>query len=49
VILGASKKSQLFDNIKDLDIKSKMTHDVMAKIEQIIGNNTEPARAFALE
>jgi voltage-dependent potassium channel beta subunit len=49
VILGASKKSQLVDNLKALDSKSKMTPDVMAKIEEILGNKPEPARAFALE
>jgi voltage-dependent potassium channel beta subunit len=49
VILGASKKSQLVDNLKALDSKSKMTPDVMAKIEEILGNKPEAPRAFALE
>ena len=38
VILGASKKSQLEDNLKALDSKSKLTPDVMVKIEEIVGN-----------
>jgi aryl-alcohol dehydrogenase-like predicted oxidoreductase len=49
VILGASKKSQLLDNLKALDGKSKMTPDVMAKIEEILQNKPEAPRAFALE
>jgi voltage-dependent potassium channel beta subunit len=42
VILGASKKSQLEDNLKALDHKSKLTPDVMAKIEEILGNKPAP-------
>lgn len=42
VILGASKKSQLEDNLKALDSKSKLTPDVMAKIEEILGNKPAP-------
>ena len=38
VILGASKKSQLEDNLKALDSKSKLTPDVTVKIEEIVGN-----------
>ena len=38
VILGASKLSQLKDNLKALDHKSKMTPEVLAKIEEIMGN-----------
>ena len=49
VILGASKKSQLVDNLKALDSKSKMTPDVMARIEEILGNKPEAPRALALE
>ena len=41
VILGASKKSQLVDNLKALDSKAKITPDVMAKIDQILGNKPE--------
>ena len=49
VILGASKKSQLLDNLKALDSKAKMTPDVMAKIEEILQNKPDAPRAFALE
>jgi voltage-dependent potassium channel beta subunit len=38
VILGASKQSQLVDNLKSLDHRAKLTNDVMAKIEEILGN-----------
>ena len=45
VILGASKLSQLKDNLKALDSKSKMTPELLAKIEEIVGNKpAEPAR-----
>lgn len=47
VILGASKKSQLVDNLKALESKSKMTPDVMAKIEEILGNKPEAPKALA--
>jgi voltage-dependent potassium channel beta subunit len=49
VILGASKKSQLLDNLKALDSKAKMTPDVMAKIEEILQNKPEAPRTFVLE
>ena len=38
VILGASKLSQLKDNLKALESKARLTPDVMAKIEEIVGN-----------
>ena len=38
VILGASKLSQLKDNLKALEAKSKLTPEVMARIEEIVGN-----------
>lgn len=47
VILGASKKSQLVDNVKALDSKSKLTPDVMAKIEEILGNKPEAPKGLA--
>jgi voltage-dependent potassium channel beta subunit len=46
VILGASRKSQLEDNLKALDSKSKLTPDVMARIEEILGNRPEPPRRY---
>lgn len=45
VILGASKLSQLKDNLKALESKSRLTPEVMAKIEEIMGNTpTGPLR-----
>ncbi len=38
VILGASKKSQLIENIKTLEVMPKLTHEVIDKIESILGN-----------
>ena len=38
VILGASKKSQLVDNLKALDSKAKITPDVLKRIDEILGN-----------
>lgn len=38
VILGASRKSQLEDNLSALDAKDKLTPDVIEKIEVIMGN-----------
>ncbi|MEQ1768795.1 MAG: aldo/keto reductase [Devosia sp.] len=49
VILGASKKSQLEDNLKALDSTVKLTPDVLARIEEILGNKPDAPRAFALE
>ena len=45
VILGASKVAQLQDNLGALGNKAKMTADVMAEIEKIMGNKpAAPAR-----
>lgn len=38
VILGASKNDQLVENLKSLDAVSKLTEDVMEKIELILKN-----------
>jgi voltage-dependent potassium channel beta subunit len=38
VILGASKLSQLKDNLKALDSRDKLTPEVLGKIEEIAGN-----------
>jgi voltage-dependent potassium channel beta subunit len=42
VILGASKLSQLKDNLKALDARDKLTPEVVGKIEAIV-NNKPPA------
>ena len=45
VILGASRVSQLTDNLKALEHKAKLTPEVMAEIEVIMGNKpAAPAR-----
>jgi voltage-dependent potassium channel beta subunit len=46
VILGASKKSQLEDNLSALKSKDKLTDDVIEKIEAIVGNKPEAAQRF---
>ena len=38
VILGASKKAQLEDNLKALKSKEKLTPDLLAAIENVLGN-----------
>ena len=42
VILGASKKAQLVDNLSALKSKDKLTADVIAKIEEIMANKPKP-------
>lgn len=37
VILGASKTAQLEENLKALDLKDKVTEDVMQKLDEILG------------
>ncbi|MCC6605442.1 MAG: aldo/keto reductase [Anaerolineae bacterium] len=42
VITGASKVSQVAENMKALDLVPQLTDDVMAKIEAVLGNKPEP-------
>ncbi len=42
VITGASKPSQVSENMKALDIVQKLTPDVMERIESILENKPEP-------
>jgi voltage-dependent potassium channel beta subunit len=46
VILGASKRSQLEDNLKALESKAKLTADVIERIETIMGNKPEAQQRF---
>lgn len=46
VILGASRLSQLDDNLKALDGKAKLTADVMAAIEKVMGNKPAAPTRF---
>jgi len=39
VITGASRVSQVHENLKALELKKKLTPDVLAKIEEILDNN----------
>ena len=46
VILGASRVSQLTDNLAALEHKAKLTPAVMAEIEDIMGNKPVAAARF---
>jgi aryl-alcohol dehydrogenase-like predicted oxidoreductase len=46
VILGASKMSQLTDNLKALDALPSLTPEVMDKIESVLGNKPAPPPQF---
>jgi voltage-dependent potassium channel beta subunit len=39
VITGASRVSQVYENMKAMDVVEKLTPDVMARIEEVLGNN----------
>ena len=42
VILGASKPEQVLDNIKALEVLPKLTPEVLAKLDEILGNKPSP-------
>ncbi|MEO7444384.1 MAG: aldo/keto reductase [Ferruginibacter sp.] len=42
VILGATKKQQLTENLKSLEMQTLLTPEVMADIEKIMGNKPAP-------
>ena len=46
VILGASRKGQLIDNLAALDHRDRLTPDVMAAIETIMGNKPEGPKRY---
>ena len=46
VILGASKKSQLEDNLSALKDKGKLTPDVLAEIDAMLGNKPPPPERY---
>jgi aryl-alcohol dehydrogenase-like predicted oxidoreductase len=46
VILGASRASQLQDNLAALSHKDKMTSAVLERIDSIVGNKPEAPRRF---
>lgn len=46
VILGASRLTQLQDNLAALDHRAKMTPDLLEAIEAVVQNRPEPPRRF---
>jgi voltage-dependent potassium channel beta subunit len=42
VILGASKVSQITDNLGALDVAERLTPDVLERVEEILGNRPKP-------
>ncbi|MCA9922663.1 MAG: aldo/keto reductase, partial [Anaerolineales bacterium] len=42
VILGASRLSQLEDNLQAIEVVPQLTEDVMAQIETVLGNKPKP-------
>ncbi len=46
VITGASRASQVTENMQALDVLPKLTDEVMARIEAILQNKPESAEDF---
>lgn len=46
VITGASKVEQVQQNMQALDVVPKLTDDVMAKIDEVLGNKPEPPEDY---
>ncbi|MFS2150820.1 potassium channel beta subunit family protein [Rhizobium sp. Rhizsp42] len=46
VILGASRLTQLQDNLAALDHKAKLTPDVLSRVNEIVGNKPPEPRRF---
>jgi len=46
VILGASSPQQVLDNLKAIEVISKLTPEIMAKIEEILDNRPEPWETY---
>jgi predicted aldo/keto reductase-like oxidoreductase len=42
VILGATSPQQILDNLKALEVIPKLTPEILAKIDQILGNKPKP-------
>jgi voltage-dependent potassium channel beta subunit len=45
VITGASRVSQVHENLKAAEVKARLTPEVLARIEEILGNNPNPKEA----
>lgn len=46
VITGASKTSQVHENLKALDVAGQLTEEIMAKIEEILENKPKPEEDY---
>ena len=46
VILGASRVSQVHENLKALDVLPQLTDDVMAAIEEVLGNKPAEPESY---
>ncbi|KAF5312228.1 hypothetical protein D9619_002506 [Psilocybe cf. subviscida] len=46
VILGATKPQQVLDNLKALEVLPKLTPEIMAKVDRILGNKPKPEAPF---
>ena len=46
IILGASRKAQLVDNLEALKSKSKVTPDVIKRVDEILGNKPEGPKRY---
>ena len=46
VITGASRPEQVVENMKALDLVSRLSDDVMDRIEGILENRPEPTQDF---
>ena len=46
VITGASRASQVHENMKALEVVEKLTGEVMERIEEILDNRPEPEPNF---
>jgi aryl-alcohol dehydrogenase-like predicted oxidoreductase len=42
VILGATKPEQLLENLKAIEVIPKLTPEILAKIDDILGNKPAP-------
>lgn len=46
VILGASRKEQIVENLKALDYIEKLTPDIMTEIDEVLANKPAPLPTF---
>lgn len=46
VILGATKPEQVIQNLGAIDVLSKLTPEIMEKIEKVLGNKPAPIVSY---